>query len=289
MVIMERLSVNDSIKIIDNLIINYPDLRNLLELQKQILIAQRRIRESPNKGTNINWEESHFIISNLQESIRKSNKPLINFLNPSIFNFDELLNTFNQVIEVLSKIIVKKDDLLKNLSNELIKDIEALITAYLKNDEDFFINYSKKLNISPTLIIFIINILIQPCFEEIANRIDSSILENWWQAPCPICGRKPIVAKLKNRKRYLICSLCNVEYLADLFLCVNCGNIDPATFKFLTPENHSEFRVDFCEKCKHYIKVIDEEKLKKPIPKGFEDILTIDLDIMAEKAGLIRD
>ncbi|MEM3584378.1 MAG: hypothetical protein QW193_03730, partial [Nitrososphaerales archaeon] len=67
-----------------------------------------------------------------------------------------------------------------------------------------------------------------------------------------------------------------------------CGNVDPTTFKFLAPEGYQEFRVDFCEKCKYYLKVIDNSKLKKPIPKGLEDIITIDLDIMANSAGLKR-
>ncbi|NWG09606.1 MAG: formate dehydrogenase accessory protein FdhE, partial [Nitrososphaerales archaeon] len=138
------------------------------------------------------------------------------------------------------------------------------------------------------LILFIISALIQPCLEEIANKANPSFFEKWWQAQCPICGRRPIVARLKARKRYLICTLCGSEYLADQFLCVNCGNTDPASLKFLAPEGHLELRVDFCVKCKHYLKVIDQDKLKKAIPKGLEDIITIDLDFMAKNFGLIR-
>jgi hypothetical protein len=35
--------------------------------------------------------------------------------------------------------------------------------------------------------------------------------------------------------------------------------------------------------------VIDEAKLKEAIPRGLEDILTLNLDIVAKKADLTRD
>ncbi len=68
-----------------------------------------------------------------------------------------------------------------------------------------------------------------------------------------------------------------------------CGNNDPYTLIFMASEDQPEFQIDFCTKCNHYIKIIDEEKLKKTIPKGFEDILTLNLDLAAKDASLIRD
>ena len=54
-------------------------------------------------------------------------------------------------------------------------------------------------------------------------------------------------------------------------------------------EGKPEFQIDFCTKCNHYLKVIIENKLKEPIPKCIEDILTLNLDIEALNAGLIRN
>jgi formate dehydrogenase maturation protein FdhE len=48
------------------------------------------------------------------------------------------------------------------------------------------------------------------------------------------------------------------------------------------------FQIDFCTKCKHYLKVIDEAKLKEDMPRGFEDVLTLDFDLVAKKANLER-
>lgn len=286
---MRNLSVDDQIKAIDRIIVENLDLRNPLELYKMILQVQRQIRDDPKKGTSLNWDDKS-IIEDLQRKARESNQPMAKFLDSSIFDSKALLQTCERVVKVLIEKGVE-EDLLKKFLDELISakvSIIDLVSVALKGDAEYFGNYGERLGINPVLILFIANVLIQPCLEEIAKKIDLSFLERWWRASCPVCGRRPIVAKLKSRKRYLICSLCGAEYLADLFLCVNCGNIDPLTLKFLVTEGHLEFRVDFCEKCKHYLKVIDEEKLKRPVPKGLEDIITIDLDFMAKNAGLIR-
>ena len=50
-------------------------------------------------------------------------------------------------------------------------------------------------------------------------------------------------------------------------------------------EGKPEFQIDFCTKCNHYLKVIIENKLKEPIPRCIEDILTLNLDIEALNAG----
>ncbi len=286
---MGNLSVEDQIRIIDRIITEHLDLRNPLELHKMILQAQRQLRDDPKKGTNVNWDDKS-IIEDLQKKARESNQPIAKFLNPSIFDSKALLYGCEQVVKAL---IGKgmKEDLLKIFLDGLINGKTSIlesVNAALKGDAEYFEKYGERLGVNPALILFIVNALIQPCLEEIAKKIDPSFLEKWWQALCPICGRRPMTARLKSRKRYLTCSLCGAEYLADLFLCVNCWNVDPSTLRFLAPEGYPEFRVDFCEKCKHYLKVIDEDKLKRPIPKGLEDVITLGLDVMAKNAGLIR-
>jgi len=68
---------------------------------------------------------------------------------------------------------------------------------------------------------------------------------------------------------------------------VHCGNLDPKTLAFLQIETKPWLRIDYCEKCKHYLKVIDDDKMKTPFPNGLEDVLTISLDRVAKEAGLL--
>ena len=280
--------MEDTITGIDQIMGEHPDLQPPLELHKLILLAQKELRESQKKGTNVNLNKS--IVKDLQKKASQSNQPVASFLSPSIFDSDALFHTCEKVTGILIERGASEERIEKFLEEVKSGKVDILhaVGAALKGDGEPFENYGKRFKADPALILFVISSSIQPCLEEIARNADSSFLDGWWQAQCPVCGRTPIVAKLKSRKRYLACTFCGAEYLADIFMCANCGNGDPATLKFLAPEEHPEFRVDFCEKCRHYLKVIDEDKSGKHIPKGLEDIMTIDLDLMAKDAGLVR-
>lgn len=286
---MENSSLEEKITTIDKIIGEHPDLKPPLELHRAILLAQRQLRESDKKGTSVDWND-RASINDLQKKACESNRPAASFLRPSVFDSDALLRTCEKVADSLAG-KGGGEGWLKKFIEEVKGgkvDILHAVGAALKGEGEPFENYGKICKADPALILFIISASIQPCLEEIARNANGSFLESWWQASCPVCGRTPSVAKLKSRKRYLACTFCGAEYLADIFMCANCGNGDPATLKFLAPEEHPEFRVDFCEKCRHYLKVIDEDKSGKHIPKGLEDIMTIDLDLMAKDAGLLR-
>lgn len=277
------------ITIVEKIIKERPELQAPLELHKTILVAQNRLRESHSSGTNVNWKDKA-IIKNLQQMALNSNQPIAASLSTDIFDSHALIQTY----EKLGDMLIEKgigEGWIKKLSEEMrggrINILDAFGAA-LKEDTGFFQVYGKKFEADPALMLFIISSLIQPCLEEIANNVERQFLDGWWQAQCPVCGRLPFVARLKSRKRYLVCPLCKAEYLADMFLCVNCGNTEPDTLKFLAPSEHPEFRLDFCEKCRHYLKVIDEDRLKTHLPKGLEDIMTLELDFMAKNEGLVR-
>jgi len=229
------------------------------------------------------------IIKDIGERTLKAKKPIIYFLDSLIFDSNLLYPMFKKIIKIFSErdSIRGSSEKLLNLMNEKINLIE-LIEATLREDETFIIQYAEKLGVQPSLLLYIISALMQPLLEDIARKIDPSFYDKWWQAFCPICGRIPNVARLRQRKRYLVCTFCGAEYLYDNFTCVHCNNKDPYSLKFLTIDGKPEFQIDFCVKCKHYIKVIDEKQLKDTIPSGLEDIMTLDLDLVAKGEGLVR-
>ena len=281
-------SVN-RIAIIDQMILEQPDLRDLLELRKMILQAQKSIRETSTKGTTINWDDQS-IIEGFKRKAQTSKMPLISSISTSTFDVDKLLQMCEQIVNVLIKKEVGKEELIMFIGELKCGKLKLseLIDAAIREDADFYEKLNGRFGVKASLLLFIVDMLIQPCLEEIAKKTGSSFLNEWRKSSCPVCGRRPVVAWIKEHKRYLACTLCGAEYLADLFLCVNCGNIDPPTLRFLTPNNYPAFRVDFCDKCKHYVKVIYKDRIRTPIPKGLEDIMTVNLDFIAEKVGLIR-
>lgn len=285
---MGRPSLREQIDAINQASAKYPSLSEHLNLYRNILQVRMPVEAEPTKGTSVNWNDLQ-VIKSLEQQVKTSRLPIINFLDPTIFDEKPILQICQQVTHILIEHGI--DDGLKIFSTKLDNgeiDVQGLISATLKGDMGWLERNEEMLGAKPTQLLFIFGTAFQPCLEEIARKVDPVLLENWWQAICPVCGRTPIIARLRQRKRYLSCILCGTEYLADLFLCVKCGNMDQNTLKFILPEESREFRIDFCEKCKYYIKVIDEDKLKTPIPRGLEDILTLDLDLMAKNAGLIR-
>jgi len=53
-------------------------------------------------------------------------------------------------------------------------------------------------------------------------------------------------------------------------------------------EGTPEYQIDFCTKCKNYLKVIIDGVLPEPIPGFLADILTLNLDVQAQQADLIK-
>ena len=287
---MGHLPVNNRLKIISEIIQKREDLQEFLELQRKILQVQLEVDDQSNKGVKSDWN-FQLSVPFLEQKSLEAKKPIIHFLNLEIFDEDLLISMFRKVVKILISTHPDREGLSK-----FLEYIEAgkicfmkLIEAALREDETLIISCAEKIGVEPSLLIFLINTPIQPFIEEISRRASPSFYNRWWRANCPICGRMPRVARIRSRKRYLMCDFCGAEYLSDYVLCVNCGNKDPYTLKYLKIEGKPEFQIDFCDKCKHYIKIIIEKKLGEPIPRCVEDMLTLDLDIEAKQAGLIRN
>lgn len=287
---MGNLLIQERLKIVSDLISQRKELRNALEFHIEILRLQLEIDNTPTKGARRNCGNPPDIVS-LQQSSLRTKKPIVHFIDPSIFDQDILLPLSERVARIFVERNIEGEgfkkflDLTKNGKIDLSKSIEAI----LREDEYAVKRYAEGFGIKPAMFLYAVSVLVQPYLEEIARKIDSSFSDNWWQTSCPVCGRTPIVARVRDRRRHLLCAFCGTEYLSDRFVCVHCGNKDPYTLKFMASEDQPEFQIDFCTKCNHYVKIIDEEKLKKTIPKGFEDILTLNLDLAAKDASLIRD
>jgi FdhE protein len=267
------------------LIRQHEDLRNPLEFQKKIWKIQ-----SESNDTAPDCSDQATIVE-LQKRSLETKKPMIQLLDPSMFDIENLSKTAKKIAEVfIEREIDRKGmkEFIGSLGEGRI-NLSELVKATLKEDAASIKKTAETLNLDPARLLYLISILIQPCLEDIARKTDPSLLDNWWQASCPVCGRTPAVAKMKNRKRYLVCTFCGTEYLSDSFLCVHCGNRDPYTLKFLNIAELPAFQIDFCTKCKHYVKVIDETGLKENIPSGLEDVLTLHVDLIAKKVGLVRE
>ena len=282
-------SVHDRLKIITETIQSHEDTREYLELIKKVLQAQLRIDETSNKGAKCDWIEPKSITS-LEQKALEAKKPMIHFLNPEIFDLDALKVVFKSVLQIFISTYPERKGLRKLLEQlELgTDDFKNWIKAVLNEEGELISLWAEKYDIESSFLFFIINTPLQPFIEELSRRASTSFYDRWWQAPCPICGRIPRVARIHDRRRYLTCNYCGSEYRSDHFLCVNCENKDPYTLKYMQIEGTPEYQIDFCTKCKNYLKVIIDRALPEPIPGFLADILTLNLDVQAKHADLVN-
>ena len=287
---MGKKPIKERVAIVSAMLLQHKDLQGPLELKKKTLLIQKEIEITPTKGLAINWDDKKSI-EDLQKKALDRKLPIIHFLDPTKFDLDLLLTSFKKLVHVFAEQNINEESL-KKLLNHLESgkiSLSKLIEATLRENIAIIEETAKESDVKAELLLYLVGALIQPSLEEIARKIDSQFPEKWWQGSCPVCGRIPIVAKNRYRKRFLVCTYCGTEYLADNFFCVHCGNKDPYTLNYIEVEANPAFQIDFCTKCKHYIKVIKEANLKEPIPKGLEDILTLNLDFLAKGAGLVRN
>ncbi len=280
---MARSNIRQQIQEVDQVVQEYPEYLDLLLLHKSILeilsttgtLQTRAMKEALS-------DES---VNTLLKRAVESKRPIIIFLDARIFDPDGVLSVAKKVIERLieggSEAISELEGLLRALGQDEV-DAQKAVDAIIRGDTSWFKHLSEMYKVEPSLMLFIFDVSLRPFFEELARRVEKDIMETWWEPFCPVCGRVSAVARMKQRKRYMVCTYCGVQYLVDLFLCVNCNNKDPTTMGFISFEASPGYELNYCEKCRHYIKVLHEDRLKGKIPQGLEDLLTRELDIIAE-------
>jgi len=119
-------------------------------------------------------------------------------------------------------------------------------------------------------------------------------LENWLEGSCPVCGSHPSIEKLRrdDGKRIMRCGFCGTEWHFKRIMCPFCANDDHNSLRYFFVEEgpskgRNAFRVDVCDKCKTYIKTLDERKLpeSEKVDLYLENMNTIYLDILAQNDG----
>lgn len=286
---MARSPIQQQIQEVHQAIQMYPKYKELLLFQKIILeILSTDVASKMESMTEILRDEG---INDLIQKAVVSKRPMISFLNVNIFDFDGVLRVIKKVLGQMilrySEIHVELEGLLKALENYEI-DTKKVVTAIMGEDVSWFQRLSEIYNLEPSLLLFIFDTPLRPFFEELARRVEKDIIEKWWEPFCPVCGRVTAVARMRQRKRYMVCTYCGAKYLVDLFLCVNCDNKDPSTMGFIEFEEHPEYELNYCEKCKHYIKVLHDDRLDGKVSQGLEDLLTRELDARSREFGLKR-
>jgi FdhE protein len=113
----------------------------------------------------------------------------------------------------------------------------------------------------------------------------------WEKACCFICGAPASLGELQGngQARHLRCGQCGADWLIRRLQCVYCGNEDASLLGVLSPEGRREnVRVDVCDKCHGYLKVVTRFAPSSPEELAVEDLSTLFLDCLAQDRGYRR-
>jgi len=110
----------------------------------------------------------------------------------------------------------------------------------------------------------------------------------WEHGKCPACTAAPSLSFIKQDEgRLLYCSYCENRGKWHRIGCPHCHSRDTDNLGIIEAEEEKGFRIDFCNRCKSYIKTIDYPLLDDYSPELL-DIISLPLDILAQGRGYKR-
>ncbi len=213
----------------------------------------------------------------------------------------------NQAEELLVKIcdIAQKravelrgsaEKIVESLSNKSL-NVRELFNSLLQNDRETFKNIAQNLNLNEDVLVFFICQSMLPSVETCAAQLahylqsesDAASLDEqfvWNRGYCPICGNYPQMAFLnQSGEKHLICSFCMHNWKASRMGCSLCQNKEKDKQHYFFNEEEKEYRVDLCDNCGQYIKVVDVRELSRAFYAPLEMLCTIHLDMQAMGHG----
>jgi formate dehydrogenase maturation protein FdhE len=122
-------------------------------------------------------------------------------------------------------------------------------------------------------------------------------LHEWKRFTCPTCGGLPGLAETRKTpcgtdgltaayQRLMHCSFCGSFWAVPTLECPACGSTKEGDAKYFFTADEPEWRIDFCKSCDHYVKVIDGDKISRPIHVGLELVTAAHLDVIARGNNL---
>ena len=129
---------------------------------------------------------------------------------------------------------------------------------------------------------------LRPALEQVVARHGDAVTKaDWSEGYCPICGREPKIGEIRGEEetRYLFCNQCGFQWSFRRIRCPFCGNEEQQTLAYFTIEGDERYRVDVCNACKRYIKLVVFRETNRKSDLDGEALATLHLDLLANDEG----
>lgn len=125
---------------------------------------------------------------------------------------------------------------------------------------------------------------IETCAQQLSHYLDTDL--QWDHGTCPVCGSHPGMGYLNDSgERRLVCGFCLHQWKTARTGCALCQNKGQDKQHYFYSDEENEYRVDLCNHCKKYLKMIDLREMKRSFHPQLELVATLHLDMQAMEQG----
>lgn len=260
-----------------------PAYQTILDFYSQVFMAQEQSKQTIILPPIV-------IKSDLLKIKHKHQMPLI---DQSEFIIDQkesllLFEKITDLAEDLAPRLSASAKVLKTCLKDPDFDIETLFFAILNNQTSVLHDLSGRLQVPENEIVFFGYASMIPSIQLCAEQLGTYLDQTWEvkKGYCPVCGNHPDMAFLdKDGKRHLKCCFCAHEWDVKRMGCVFCENNDKDMQQYFFSDEEKEYRVNLCDHCHNYIKVVDLRQMDRAFYPNLELISTLHLDLKAREKG----
>ncbi|MCK9419951.1 MAG: formate dehydrogenase accessory protein FdhE [Nitrospirae bacterium] len=134
-----------------------------------------------------------------------------------------------------------------------------------------------------TMLLFLLS---RPYFlgiQEVLQRDDRF----WEEGRCPVCSARPSLLTVSPKGLQQHCSFCGTKGRYDAVGCPVCHNKNRALLNTFIVKKEKGFRVRACDRCKSYVKTVDEKIMGRMTP-DLADLMSLPLDVVVQEKGYKR-
>ena len=203
-----------------------------------------------------------------------------------------------ELLGKLCRLGLDENPLLAEAGRRLLEAIDStrvqlndLFSVVVKDNDAGLEPLAAELKVGRPVLKALVKLSIQPSlWALVAAATNDMSLEGWQHPYCPVCGSMPAMAALvgDEGRRHGLCSFCGHLYRLPRVGCPFCGSESQEDFRYFYGEDEDPYRVQVCDRCTGYLKILDTRKEGSLAALAVEDILTAHLDLVAEEEGFER-
>ena len=262
-----------------------PVYQPILAFYTRVFQAQERCRQAMDLPP-VEMDEKLLTVK------QENQMPLI---DPSEFYIDGAT-----AVPLLAEICALAQDMAPELSQSAVAikkalgvpsfDVEALARALLARNHAVLEEEAENLGVPVADLTFLIHAAVVPAIqvraEQLAVLLDR--VPGWGKPYCPVCGTRPDLAFFDEEgRRHVKCALCSHQWTIARMGCVFCENRDRERQFYFYSDAEKEYRVNLCDHCGRYIKLVDLRQMDRPFVPHLEMVASLHLDFKAREKGYV--